>query len=334
MSKPTVTIHDIAREAGVSPSTVSRVLNGSAAVTAEKRDAVLAAVKRQQYRPNTFARSLKQGRTAAIGVLNQSMGSPFYGEVMLGIEQGLTDSGYHAMVASGNWRVSDELQSLELLLSRRVDALIITSGTLPDDRVLEVAQSLPVVMLGRMVPGLEQQCLAVQNEIGGYQATRYLISLGHRRIAHIVGNVLHYDAADRRDGYLRALHEADIPVDEELLLEGEYTELSGMLAMQRLLNSGALFTAVFSANDQMAYGARLALYRQGIRVPDDVSLVGFDNLLSSAYTTPPLTTVRQPTLDMGLAAARMVLALLDDDIPTPEVFTPELVIRESAALRR
>jgi LacI family transcriptional regulator len=193
---------------------------------------------------------------------------------------------------------------------------------------------LPLLVVGRTIAGLERQCLRVDDALAAQEATSYLIELGHRRIAHIAGPVTHQDAVDRRAGYRRALEQAGLPLDKQLIVAGDYTEQSGLLALQSLFSRGALFTAIFVANDQMAYGARLGLYRRGIRVPEDVSIVGFDDLLSSAYTTPPLTTVRQPTFDMGRAAAQAVLQLLAEhsvDLPT---FTTSLVIRESAALRR
>jgi LacI family transcriptional regulator len=330
----TVTIHDIAREAGVSSSTVSRVLSGNVPVAPHKRDIVLAVVKKLNYRPNVIAQGLARGRTAAIGVVTQSVSSPFYGEILRGIEKGLAGSDYHPVFTSGNWRTEEELAALDLLSGRRVDGLIVLPGVIPDDHLRRVAEELPLLVVGRTIAGLEQQCLRVDDALAAQEATRYLIELGHRRIAHIAGPVTHQDAVDRRAGYRRALEQAGLPFDRQLIVAGDYTEQSGLLALQSLFSRGALFTAIFVANDQMAYGARLGLFRRGIRVPEDVSIVGFDDLLSSAYTTPPLTTVRQPTFDMGRAAAQAVLQLLAEhsvDLPT---FTTSLVIRESAALRR
>jgi LacI family transcriptional regulator len=193
---------------------------------------------------------------------------------------------------------------------------------------------LPLVVIGRSIEGIEHQCLRVDDVRAAYEATCYLINLGHQRIAHIAGPATHQDAIDRREGYRRALSEARLPVDEQLSVAGDYTEQSGLLALQALLSRGTLFTAIFAANDQMAYGARLALYRHGVRVPDDISIVGFDDLLTSAYTTPPLTTVRQPTFEMGRAAAQAVLDLLEGRTIQLPTLTTSLIIRESAALRR
>jgi LacI family transcriptional regulator len=330
----TVTIHDIAREAGVSSSTVSRVLSGNVPVAPHKRDLVLAVVKKLNYHPNVIAQGLARGRTAAIGVVTQSVSSPFYGEILRGIEKGLAGSDYHPVFTSGNWRTEEELAALDLLSGRRVDGLIVLPGVIPDDHLRRVAEELPLLVVGRTIAGLERQCLRVDDAQAAQEATSYLIELGHQRIAHIAGPVTHQDAVDRRAGYRRAMEQAGLPFDKQLIVAGDYTEQSGLLALQSLFSRGALFTAIFVANDQMAYGARLGLYRRGIRVPEDVSIVGFDDLLSSAYTTPPLTTVRQPTFDMGRAAAQAVLQLLAEHSVDLPIFTTSLVIRESAALRR
>jgi LacI family transcriptional regulator len=328
------TIHDIAREAGVSASTVSRVLTGNAPVAEEKREAVQAAVKKLRYRPNAIAQGLVSGRTGAIGVLTQSIASPFYGEIMLGIERGLAESSYHAVVASGNWRTEDELSALSLLSGRRVDALIVLPGIIPDEHLRHVGEELPLVVIGRSIAGFESHCLRIDDMQAAHDATRYLIGLGHQRIVHIAGPRSHQDAVDRRAGYMRAISEAGLSVNHQLIIEGDYTEHSGLMATQSLISRAMLFSAIFAANDQMAYGARLALYRNGLRVPDDISLVGFDDQPSSAYTTPPLTTVRQPTLAIGQAAAHAVLELLAGHTISLPTLTTDLTIRESAARRR
>src|SRR5215211_1223863 len=205
-----VTIHDIAREAKVSPSTVSRVLNGNVPVAPEKRAAVLAVVKQLNYQPNAIARGLVRRRTAAIGVMTQSIASPFYGEILLGIEDGLSGSGYHAIFTSGNWRTDEELAALGRLSQRRVDALILLTGALSDEHLLRVAADLPLVIIGRSIPAIADRCLQVDNFQAAYEATHYLITLGHRRIAHIAGPASHHDSAERRAGYQAALKDAGL----------------------------------------------------------------------------------------------------------------------------
>ncbi|HEX5692737.1 MAG TPA: substrate-binding domain-containing protein [Roseiflexaceae bacterium] len=329
-----ITIHDIARAAGVSPSTVSRVLNSTTPVAEDKRAAVLAAIDELNYRPNAAAQGLASGRSMTIGVVTQSVGSPFYTAILRGIEQGLQTSGYQLLFASGNWRMHEERKAVEALTGRRVDALIVMGGRLPDEQLRQVAAQVPLVVIGQNVAGLEAHCLRVDNVRGAYQATRHLLDLGHRRIAHITGDLSHADAIERRDGYAQALADAGIAVDPQLIVEGTFVEQSGLLALEALISRAMPFTALFAANDQMAYGARLALYRRGIRVPEDLSLIGFDDLFGSAYTTPPLTTVRQPMDEVGRAAARAALQLLAGQPLAPQIFPAELVVRESTALCR
>lgn len=325
------TIHDIARAANVSPSTVSRVLTGSTPVTPRKRAAVLAAIEELQFKPNLVARGLARGKSMAIGVLTQSMASLYFGELAQGIDAGLNGSTYHTVYATGQWRLEEEFVALNMLLERQVDALIILSGGLPDETLRPIADQLPLIAVSRRIKGLEDQCIYAENVEGAYRATRHLIDLGHRRIAHITGILSIPDAVDRREGYCQALRDAGIQIDERLIVEGGFTEGSGVAAAETLLKHGSTFTAVFAGNDQMAYGARLAFYRHGVRVPEDVSIVGFDDLLSSAYVTPPLTTVRQHMVDVGQAAAEGMLRLLSDQAPALRRFPTELVIRESTA---
>ncbi|HEX2864435.1 MAG TPA: substrate-binding domain-containing protein [Deinococcales bacterium] len=334
MSKP-VTLNDVARLAGVSPSTVSRILNGTANVTPERRTSVEDAIQRLGFRPNLMAQSLARGRSMSIGVLTQDISSPFYGATLSGIEEGLIDGPYHPVFISGHWREAEESAALDVLLSRHVDGLIVLGGHTPDEHLIEVSERLPLVAVGRRVEGLEDRCLYIDNVLGSYRGTRHLIDLGHRRIAYIAGRPEHRDALDRLAGYRKALAEAGIPEDPDLIAQGDFLEQSGLLAMSALLSRSALFSAIVAANDQMAYGARLGLYRMGIRVPDDISIVGYDDLPGSAFATPPLTTVRQPTHEMGLAAARMIVSILGgNETPRRPAFEAELIVRESTALNR
>jgi LacI family transcriptional regulator len=329
----TITLEDIAREAGVSPSTVSRVLNGSKRVADDKRALVLAAIEQHQYRPNPVARGLVRGRSMTVGVLMQDISSPFFAKMVVGIEQGLDGAAYQPMFATTHWRAKhpeDETRSLRLLLERRVDALIVVAGRIPDDELRAVAAQLPLIIVARRVQGLEAQCLYTDNQAGAYRATRYLLGLGHTRIAHIAGTLGHPDAADRLAGYCRALTDAGLGVDERLIVNGQLNEESGLAAVEELLARGEQFTAIFAANDQTAYGAMLGLFNHGYRIPTDMSLVGFDDQFLSAYTLPPLTTVRQPSLEMGRAAAEGLLRLLNNEEPRLPDFPSDLIIRKSA----
>jgi LacI family transcriptional regulator len=328
-----ITIEDIARQAGVSPSTVSRVLNGSKRVADDKRALVLAAIEQHQYRPNALARGLVRGRSMIVGVLVQDIVSPFFAQMVFGVEQGLDQASYRPMVTTTHWRgehQEDETRSLQLLLERQVDGVIVLAGRIPDADLRAAAAQIPMVIVARRVQGLESQCVYVDNQDGAYRATRYLLGLGHTRIAHIAGPADHPDAIDRLAGYQRALSEAGITADQRLIVERQFTAASGLTGVEEILARGERFTAIFAANDQTAYGAMLGLFNHGYRIPTDVSLVGFDDQSLSAYTLPPLTTIRQPAIGMGQAAAEALLRLLDDQEPMLPHFPTDLIIRKSA----
>lgn len=330
-----VTLELIAREAGVSPSTVSRILNGTAKVSDDKRQAVEDTIARFNFQPNLMARSLAMGQTHTIGVLTQFIESPFYGEALRGIEDALAGSAYSPLFVSGHWNLKEEEARMRLLQARRVDGVIILTGRLSDQQLLKYAERLPIVVTGRALNAPRLASFDQDNFAGACSATRHLIELGHTRIAFIAGPNDHPDAAERLRGYRQALADAGIDGAPELIVRADFLESGGMLAINHLLEAGVPFTAVFASNDQMAYGARLALYRRNIRVPEDISLVGYDDLPNSTYSMPPLTTVRLPVYEIGRMAAQAMLKLIAGesvDIAAPPL---ELVVRESTRrLRR
>ncbi|TDN57961.1 substrate-binding domain-containing protein [Paraburkholderia sp. BL10I2N1] len=308
---PNVTLEEIARAAGVSPSTVSRILNGSARVLPEKRRAVEEAIARFNYRPNVLARSLASGKTNTIGVLTQTVSSPFYAEWLRGIEDGLLEPGFTALFVSSRWNVNDEKSRMEEFIARRVDGIILLHAQLDEPSLIEYSRHAPLLVLGRSVQNTGSLVgLPIDNLQGARDATRHLIEQGHREIVFIAGPPNHEDAIERMDGYRLALEEAGIGFDRDRVEQGDYLETGGLAAMERLLTRDLSFSAVFCANDQTAYGARLALFRHGLRVPDDISLVGFDDLPTSSYMTPPLTTVRQPTYEIGRLAAQGIVRMI------------------------
>ena len=332
-SQGAVTIHDIAQAAGVSPSTVSRVLTGSTPVAPAKREAVLDAVKRLNYQPNAFARGRAKGQSHSIGVLTQEINREFYGDILMGIEQALRGTDYHPVFASGSV-LAEGAQAQALVSRNRVDAVIVVGGRMLEEELQALAERVPVVVLGRSVRGLESRCMQVDNFEGSYTATRYLIGLGHERIAHITGIPGHRHTVERIEGYRRALADAGLPQDPDLVVNGVYEEASGYRAAEQLLDTGVEFTAIFAAADLMAMGARLALHRRGLAVPEAVSLVGFDDHRLAEYMIPPLTTVRQPRSEMGAAAVEAVLSVLCGETLSLPSFRVELIIRDSAGPRR
>ena len=283
----------VAKVAGVSPSTISRILNGTAVVSEVKKTAVDKAIAELGFVPNPVARGLAGGRTLSVGVVAQVMDSPFYGAALRGIEDVLDPAGYSPLFVSGHWDAANEARCIDVLRSRRVDGLIVLTGRLSDQALKAYARGMPVVVTGRSLKAPGLFALDFDNIEGGRLATEHLIQLGHRHIAFITGDPKHPDAADRLRGYRAALETAGIAYDPGLVVPGEYSEGSGLLAVNRLLEGRQQFTAIFAANDQMALGAALALLRRSLRVPDDISLVGFDDLPASLYAIPPLSTVHQ-----------------------------------------
>lgn len=328
----TVTLEQVARHAGVSPSTVSRILNGTAVVSDDKKQAVQDAIRSLGFVPNPVARGLAGGRSLSIGVVTQAIDSPFYGAALRGIEDTLGAAGYSPLFVSGHWNAEEEARCIDVLRARRVDGLIVLTGRLSDAALRALARQLPVVVTGRSLkaPGLVS--LDFDNVLGARLATAHLLAQGHRRVVFIGGDPRHPDAQQREAGFRAAFADAGVAVDPALMTVGDYQEAGGRHAVERLLDAGQRFSAVFAANDQMAFGAGLALHRRGLRVPQDVSLVGFDDLASASYSIPPLTTVHQPVLDLGRTAAAAMLDLLAGRRADATLPPPQLVVRESTAV--
>lgn len=324
------TIGQVAQAAGVSPSTVSRVLNGTAVVSEAKKHAIDEAIALLGFVPNPIARGLAGGRTFSVGVVTQALDSPFYGTAMRGIEDELVPGGYNALFVSGHWNAAVEARCIEVLQSRRVDGVIVLTGRLTDQLLKSYARMQPLVVTGRSLKAPGLFAMHFDNFEGGRLATQHLLQLGHRRIAFIAGDSDHPDATERLRGYQAALEQAGIAYEPNLVVPGEYLEVSGLLAVDRLLGTGQRFTAIFAANDQMAVGAALGLQRRSLRVPEDVSIVGFDDLPTSQYAIPPLTSVEQPAYELGRLAAQGLLQMLAGGKPNITMPLPRLIARESS----
>ncbi len=329
VSSGTVTLAMVAQAAGVSASTVSRILNGTAIVSPEKRQSIDEAITRLGFVPNPMARGLAGGRTLSIGVVTQSIDSPFYGVALRGIEESLDVAGYSPLFVSGHWNAEEESRCIDVLRSRRVDGIIVLTGRLSDQALRTHAKALPIVVMGRSLKAPGLVAFNFDNFEGARLATQHLLDLGHRKIAFIAGDPAHPDANERQRGYRMALEDKGLSYDQDLVVPGMYHEDGGLFAVEHLFKGRKKFTAIFAANDQMAQGAALALHRRGIRIPGDMSLVGFDDLPMSAYSLPPLTTVHQPAYELGNMAAKAMLALLKGIKPSDVTPTPAIVVRES-----
>ena len=324
-----VTLGMVAAASGVSPSTVSRILNGTAVVSQAKREAIDRAIAELGFVPNPIARGLAGGRTLSVGVITQAIDSPFYGGALRGIEEELSLAGYSPLFVSGRWDADEEARGVAVLCSRRVDGMIVLTGRLSDEALRTLARAIPVVVTGRHLRERQLYSLDFDHFEGARLATEHLIALGHRQIAFIAGDPAHADSVERQRGYRAALLAAGARYNPALVQQGDYREDSGVAATERLLDNREPFSAIFCANDQMAFGAALALYRRGLRVPDDVSLVGVDDLPAAAHSIPPLTTIHQGAYELGSLAAIALLQLLAGNTPSEAPSPPRLIARAS-----
>ncbi len=326
------TIYEVSKLVGVSVATVSRVINGSARVSDKTRDKVHAAMAELNYRPNSIAQSLATRRSNCVGILVPQVHGPVFAAMLSEIEEELRNAGRFTIFATG---LSDEIrerEAIRFLVSRNCDALIMHIDALTDEFLTEqMDNALPFVIMNRVVPGLEEKCISLDNEQGGFDATKTLLEMGHRRIAYISGPLAWVDAGARLGGHKRALASYGQEFDDRLFVESNFKEFGGSEAMSRLLSRGRAFSAVVCANDEMAAGAMDAIRARGLSIPNDVSIVGFDNAPLSRYLYPKLTTVNYPIAEMGRMAARWVLRNVykDSDAEIRHVFRPTLVPRAS-----
>lgn len=308
------TIKDVSQLANVSISTVSRVINNTAQVAPEKRDAVLAAMKELNFRPNSFAQALVSKRSNCIGVLVGDLcGGPFFAQMMRGIESMVERANKFTIVISGNHDIARERHAIQALLQRRCDALILHSKALPDEELSELtAGTTPIVFINRQVPGAEDRCIWFDNQAGISLACQHLLDAGHRKIAFITSDDEAFvDGQQRMAGYIQTLAKSGLPFDPALVCQAFADENGGYVAMNELLARGVEFSAVLGFNDGMVAGAISCLLERGYKIPQQVSVVGFDDIPCARYIYPKLTTVRYPIEEMGSRAAELALSLLE-----------------------
>jgi LacI family transcriptional regulator len=325
------TIRDVARAAGVSVATVSRVLNHHARVRTETRTRVEAVAHALDYTPNEVARSLITSRTHALGVLLPDLYGEFFSEVLRGADLRARRDGFHLLVSSSHADGEDLVEALRSMRGR-IEGLIVMAPDVDTGSLVKAAgRGVPLVLLDPGLRVLGCDSISIDNVQGATAAVRHLLGLGHRRIALIGGPAGNADALQRRDGYRQALAASGVGTDPALEVEGDFTEPSGYAAVARLLRLEPRPTAIFAANDYMAIGAMSALAQAGLTVPEDVAIVGFDDIAMARYLNPPLTTVNVDLLDLG---ARAVQRLIDTKNGAPtrrrhEVTPATLIVRRS-----
>jgi len=298
----------VAERAGVSITTVSHVLNNTRAVSEDVQERVRAAMKDLRYIPSAVARSLKGDRTHTIGMMIPNNTNPYFAELIQGIEDASFNSGYNVILCNAYDDTRKQTAYLQVLMEKRIDGLIlVASGS--DAELSSRLQhlSIPTVVVDREVPGVLADFVEADHEEGGYLATRYLIGLGHRDIACISGPIDLPPSRARVEGYLRALKEAGLRFRLDYLVRSDFTSEGGYQAFDQLLALAKPPSAIFASNDLMAIGGICAASARGVRVPEQLSVVGYDDIALASFTTPPLTTMAQPKYEMGELTARLLL---------------------------
>lgn len=323
------TILDVARVAGVSKSLVSMVTRGEPGVSEESRKAVLEAIEQLNYRPNVMAQSLVQRRTRILGVMISDLRNPFFGAVVSGIQARAGELGYRVLFNTGDRTPALEESAIENLLELRVDGLILASPRVADAVIVRAGHSVPVVVLNRHMTDDSSDSVTNDNIAGARLAVEHCLSFGHQRIAFIKGGV-GAGARTRSEGYLRAMRDFDL-AEHIVMVEGGHTEEGGYQGAQGLLKMKPLPTAIFASNDLCAIGAMNALEEAGLKIPDDVSLVGYDNNSLAALRHISLTTIDQPGEDMGRSAVERLSERINEERTTPrhDVVAPSLVVRST-----
>ncbi|HZJ45413.1 MAG TPA: LacI family DNA-binding transcriptional regulator [Pyrinomonadaceae bacterium] len=347
LSKKPVTLADIAAQADVTPMTVSRVMNQSGYVHVDTRERVLRVARQMNYRPNGLARGLKIQRTETVGMVIGDIANPFAAELTRGVREVLEARGYTLFICISEHSAKEDVQAFDSLADHRVDGIIVATRASQsgNERLEELIDSgVPVSLIGRDFHHAQADLVSADNLKGGYDATRHLIAAGHKRIGFIGVSVTDGVRLKRFQGYLEALKDHGLDVAEDLVVGGRNvadqmpgysTEEMGFDGMQRLLELKDPPTAVFARNDFTAMGALNAIKRAGLRIPEDIALMGYDDIPLASHTSPALTTVRQPTRDQGKAAAEFLLRRIEGDREQPreeKAFPCELVIRESTTV--
>lgn len=319
--------------------TISRVMNDPSSVAPETRQRVQEAIHRLGYRPNAIARSLKSKRTHNLGLITVDFIDSFFTQVSAGAEAEARQHGYRIIISSTEHNLRNEYEYIRLLAEQRVDGILLvrdsilteygSSHNLPDPGV-------PMITTGYKSPDVGLLTVDIDNVDGAYQATHFLLENGHRCIAMIAGPTDFKAAQDRSEGYRIALQEAGVPYDPDLIINGDgWRSPSGLDTMRLLLKRGKPFSAVFTQCDELAFGAILAMRQAGLQIPQDISVIGYDDIAVSEYYDPPLTTIHQPIREVGVQAARMLIQQIEDpERPCGDIILKTELVRRASVLQR
>lgn len=329
------TIKDVAKMAGVSTTTVSHVINKTRFVAKETEEAVMQAIKSLKYSPSAVARSLKVNTTKSIGMIVTTSESPYFAEIIHAVEDHCYRQGYSLFLCNTQNDPEKIKNHVEMLTKKRVDGLLVMCSEYTQHSldVLSGFSSVPMVVMD-WGPNADTDIIEDNSFNGGYIATKHLIDCGHKAIGLIAGELDKTTAITRYEGFVKAMNEANLPIHENWIMEGFFEPEDGYECMNRILVQDNLPTAVFCCNDVMALGAISAITEKGLRVPDDISIIGYDNIHSSRFYAPPLTTIHQSKSRLGAQAVNLLferIANKDNDSHEKHriAIHPELVLRKS-----
>jgi len=330
-----VTIKDVARVAGVSTSTVSRVVRKQGKVGKTCRAKVQKVIDDLGYRPNINAQALVSKKSNSLGVVIPKVSMPFFGTLACGAEELTKENNYRVLISNAHGSEQAELDAIDSLVQHRCGAIVFHSMYCSDDKLCELADKIPgLVFINRLIPKLAHRCVWLDNNMGAQEAAKLLISHGHNNIATVTRKDVNPDAQVRLDGIRTTISNAGLQLEKELIAYGATADMEGgKEAVITLLDSGKEFTAVLAYNDNMAIGVVHELHSRGIRVPQDISVVGFDDLLISVACIPELTTMHYPVREMAHYAANLAIELSDNERKSGKthLFMPHLIERDSVA---
>ncbi|MBR8658029.1 MULTISPECIES: LacI family DNA-binding transcriptional regulator [Bacillales] len=326
------TIYDVAKKAGVSISTVSRVINNTGRISAKTKKRVLDVIEQLGYQPSVVASALTGKRTRTIGLIIPDVANPFFAELARRVEDRGRELGFNLLMCNTDNNPDTEDMYLSLLRQKSVDGIIIGTNA-RNHRVLRelLEENLPVALIAQDIPELMIDVVAVDDYLGGYQAAQHLVSLGHKRIAILVGNMNRTSDKYRLEAFRQALEDHGLELTEDLVIRTDYSREDGKRAARELLTSPKRPTAIFACFDFLAIGVYQAAKELGLRIPDDVSVVGFDNTILASIVDPPLTTIAQPIDEMGRQVMDLLVREIEGDKKTKQrvILPPELIIRQS-----
>ncbi|MFZ6843910.1 LacI family DNA-binding transcriptional regulator [Undibacterium sp. RuTC16W] len=326
------TMKQVAEKARVSTTTVSHVINNTRVVSEDARERVLSVIQELRYIPSAVARSLKNDKTHTLGMMIPNNSNPYFAEVIQGIEDESFRLGYNIILCNSYDDPKKQAAYTRVLMEKRIDGLILVSSGIDLELTQLLAdEAIPKVLVDREVPGVAADFIEADHEQGGYLATKYLLDLGHRRIACVSGPKTLLPSGDRVSGYLRALKEAGIDFNSEYLAHSDFTSQGGFSAFQQLLALPDRPTAIFASNDLMAIGGLCAAQQTGMRIPEELSVMGYDDIALASFSTPPLTTIAQPKYEIGVLTARVLVnRIINAELPLRrEMLETKLTVRQS-----